>query len=319
MVVVGILASWQQAIAQWGVPPDGTAAAWPRVGGQEPEPAVLSPQLSPIAYAPPRESFDNGRPQLKPDQPSWEACFELTYMKPRFEDGAEEDWRGNVLDFRLSPGPRLWITRTWPGGAAVRTRYWQFDHTTPTMWVVQVPFDSYVVFAQLEAHTVDFELAQKLEFHEWSLLMAAGARYAMMQHTIGALDLPDRWFKRFHAAGPTFALEGKRATCLPGFFLFGNFRGSLLSGVSRWSNGIETRDTDDISSIFEMQIGVEFDWHFSRRGVLFLRSGWEQQVWLGTGTFFDTTGGAAVETIPVARDDHDVGFMGFFVSVGANW
>jgi len=180
LVVVGILASWQQAIAQWGVPPDGTAAAWPRVGGQEPEPAVLSPQLSPIGYAPPRESLDNGRPRLGPDQPSWEACFELTYMKPRFEDGAEEDWRGNVLDFRLSPGPRVWITRTWPGGAAVRTRYWQFDHTTPTMWVVQVPFDSYVVFAQLEAHTVDFELAQKLEFHEWSLLMAAGARYAMM-------------------------------------------------------------------------------------------------------------------------------------------
>ena len=240
-------------------------------------------------------------------------------LKPRFEDGAEEEWRGDVVDFGLRPGPRVWLSRSEPDGWTFRGRYWQYDHASESRWVVQVPGPRYGIFARVEAHTVDLELAQEWKLDRWSLLVGGGARYVTIQQTIQATESPDTWFKRLDAIGPTFSLEGQRVTRLRCFSVFANFRGSLLSGKSRWASPGESQDTDDISSILEMQIGGELNWHLPRRGALFLRSGWEQQVWLGAGSFFGSTGTPVGEILDVQPDDHDLGFMGFFVSLGANW
>jgi hypothetical protein len=240
-------------------------------------------------------------------------------LKPRFEDGAEEEWQGDVVDFGLRPGPRVWFSRSEPDGWTVRARYWQFDHASESRWVASLPGPQYRIFARVEAHTVDLELAQRWESDRWSLLLGGGARYATIQQTICATESPDRWFKRLEAMGPTFGLEGRRVTRLPCFSLFANFRGSLLSGKARWARPGEAQDTDDISSILEMQVGGELNWHLPRRGALFLRSGWEQQVWLGAGSFFTSAGAPVGEILDIQPDDHDLGFMGFFVSLGANW
>ena len=68
-----------------------------------------------------------------------------------------------------------------------------------------------------------------------------------------------------------------------------------------------------------MQVGVELRWSWSRHGSVFVRSGWEQQNWLGAGSFFGAAGPSAGEILGVTPDDHDVAFMGFFVSLGADW
>jgi hypothetical protein len=322
LLVLGVVAGWPSARSmadEWDGRYHEAVADWPVRGAIQP--VSVDAQIPPegFGYQLASACTDAPRPRRPCCRPVWEAGFELTMLKPRFEDGAEEEWQGDVVDFDLRPGPRVWLSRATPDGWTLRARYWQFDHASEPRWVTTVPGPRYRVFADVKADTVDLELAQKWKLGCWSLLVGGGARYVTIQQSIQATETPDRWFKRLDAIGPTFALEGQRVTRLSCFSVFANFRGSLLSGKARWASPGEVQDTDDIGSILEMQIGGELKWQFCRRGALFLRSGWEQQVWLGAGSFFSSAGVPAGEILDIHPDDHDLGFMGFFVSLGANW
>ena len=323
LLALSVVTGWpsaQPAPADWDVPYEQAVADCPLYEGTEPAPVRLSAQPTESSYHAPGPCADPDHCSRPPCcRAVWEAGVELTMLKPRFEDGAEEEWQADVVDFSLRPGPRVWVSRAQPDGWTIRGRYWQYDHVSAPRWVTTLPGPRYAIFADVKADTVDLELAQELRLGRWSLLVGGGARYVTIQQTIQATESPDRWFKRLDAIGPTFSLEGQRVTRLECFSLFANFRGSLLSGKARWASPTESQDTDDIGSILEMQIGGELKWQFRRRGALFIRGGWEQQVWLGAGSFFTSAGVPAGEILAIQPDDHDLGFMGFFTSLGANW
>lgn len=320
-LALGVVAIWSSArpaaAEEYAYP--CTMATWAQPSDLPPESAVCERLPGELECGTYGMSVDSERPARACRRLAWEAGVELTMVKPRFEDGAEEEWQHDVVDFGLGPGARAWLSLGDPAGAAFRARYWQFDHTSEPRSVMHVPAPRYHICALVEAHTVDLELNHEFNFERWSLLMGGGARYAMLQQTVQMTDGPDRWFKRLQAIGPTFALETRWVTRLPHFSVFANCRGSLLSGESRWAGPSESQDTDDISSILEMQIGGELRWSLPRRGALFLRGGWEQQNWLGAGSFFGAAGTPAGEILGVQPDDHDLGFMGFFVSLGGDW
>lgn len=295
-----------------------TMATWAEPGAPLPEPALEEPlpgQLDCAAYG---KGNDSQRRASAGCRLAWGAGVEWTMVKPRFEDGAEEEWQQDVVDFGLASAPRAWLSFGDPAAAALRAQYWQFDHTSEPRRVVHAPAD-YRICALVEAHTVDLELTHEFHFERWSLRLGGGARYAMLQQTVQMTDGPDRWFKRLQAIGPTMALESRWVTRLPHFWVFANCRGSLLSGEARRASPSEAQDTDDIGTILEMQVGGELRWSSPRGGALFVRGGWEQQNWLGAGSFFSAAGPSAGEILGVMPDDHDVGFMGFFVSLGADW
>ena len=97
---------------------------------------------------------------------------------------------------------------------------------------------------------------------------------------------------------------------------YGNARGSILFARSVWGNETAVDDGDDLGAVFESQIG--FEWRKCTRWntELFVRTGFEGQLWMGIGTAFDDASSVQDRFFDVDPDEHDVGFLGFVVSVG---
>jgi hypothetical protein len=76
------------------------------------------------------------------------------------------------------------------------------------------------------------------------------------------------------------------------------------------------QSTDDIGAILEMQIGLQWRRQITSAAGLFVRGGYEQQLWFGAGTFFrgERTPGDGI--LDIQPDDHDAAFMGFGLTVG---
>ena len=245
--------------------------------------------------------------------------FESTVVKPRFEDGAEQDRHTDDLDFALKFAPRVWFALVGPGGGGIRSRYWQMDHDSAPAKADQLPLDGILALMTINAYTVDIEYVQEFHLHHWECKLSAGARYAGLMQRVTALDADDFMSKRFHGVGPTFAVETLRPIGRHGFALMGNIRGSLLVGESMWSNPSRIQDTDDIGSILEMQIGAQWTRHLPVGITLFARAAWEQQLWLGAGTFFGAASTVGNDVFGALPDDHDIAVMGLAATAGVNW
>jgi len=249
----------------------------------------------------------------------WQSGVEFTVVKPRFEDGAEEDLYGEVLDYSMCVAPRVWVGYIDPQQAGLRARYWQFDQRSQPASSEHVTLGPGYKRMGIEAHAVDLECTQDVPFRYWSFRYAAGVRYAVFEQRIDSLAVQDFVFKRFHGVGPTCALENRLPLWETPIALVFGARGSLLVGESRWANRTERNETDDIGAIVDMQLGLEWVRVFRRGGTTFFRFGWEQQHWFGAGTFFDGAATSPNDIFAIQPDDHDVAFMGFGVALGATW
>jgi hypothetical protein len=245
--------------------------------------------------------------------------IEFTVVKPRFEDGAEEDLFGEMLDYSMQLAPRVWVGYIDPQQAGLRASYWQFDQRSQPAAAHHVPLGAGRKRMSIEAHAVDLECTQDMKFRHWSFRYAAGVRYAVFEQRVDSLVAPDFVFKRFHAVGPTCALENRLPLWETPLALVFAARGSLLVGESRWANRTERNETDDIGAIVEMRLGIEWVREFSSGGTTFCRFGWEQQHWFGAGTFFDGAPSSPNDIFAIQPDDHDVAFMGYGIALGATW
>ena len=86
------------------------------------------------------------------------------------------------------------------------------------------------------------------------------------------------------ASKTSATLEARRPIGNSGFALFGNFRGSLLLGEihnTHPARGLAAGGVEDeITTIFENQLGVNWQRKVSENAVLEFRAAWETQFWL---------------------------------------
>jgi len=254
-----------------------------------------------------------------PNRRRWYSGVQLTVVKPRFEDGAEEDLYREVLDYPMRVAPRVWVGYVDPQQAGLRARYWQFDQCSEPATADHVLLGPGPKQMNIEAHAVDLEYTLDMPLRCWAFRYAAGVRYAVFEQRVDSLAAPDFVFKRFHGVGPTCCLENRLPLWETPLAIVFAARGSLLVGESRWANRTKRNETDDIGAVVEMQLGMEWAREFRRGRTTFCRFGWEQQHWFGAGTFFDGAQTSSNTIFAIQPDDHDVAFMGFGIALGATW
>lgn len=244
------------------------------------------------------------------------------------------------LDYDFELSGRYWLGFRGPDGLGARVRYWQWEHVAATesftvspnvvpglaieipgtvgfaaITLNALPGNEVAISHHLEMATLDFEGTQDFQLGATELRLAAGLRYLRLNQEY-AVDVNaaalSRWFayrQSFEGIGPTLALELKRAI---GFnlSLYAQARGSVTLGerndrISAFIppnfNIVYARDgADDLISVGELGLGVQADF-----GSLFIRGGYEGQIWWNAGGPNDGVG--------------DMGLHGVSVSVGLDF
>ena len=212
--------------------------------------------------------------------------------------------------------------------------------------------------AALDVEAIDLEVTQAIHYCRWDLTFAAGVRYGAV-HVSGAEDLlleagvfpvgilsesSLQTSQRFDGVGPTVALEGRRRLGNSNLSIYGNARGSLLFGNykrrARFENAglvgfifdpdefeyevdLASDRGDDLLTVLEMQLGMEYAREMGYGALFFVRGGFEAQVWQGAGGYGNLLSGLeGIESLTglagggLASIDGDIGFIGATVAVG---
>lgn len=312
----GVLSDESGAAIPYGADPDCgqvTARLEPRQpewenfdssSGEQAVPAEYCSAESPAAFS------------CEPPSRQWYAGGEIIMAKPRLEDGAEEDEQRHVMDFlHLHATPRVWLGLVDEQGLGLRARFWRFENVSSVDRVLHVPLQGDYSCMGIDAHTLDAEITQQFCICQWDATIASGVRYASLEQRIMAADADDFRGKRFRAIGPILSLDLHRSLGRFGFAWIANARGSLSVGEAQWSAPGRAQNTDDIGSILDMQIGLQWSRCFPRLGKVAVRGTYDQQNWFGTATSFGTESSAANGMLGIQPDDHDLAFMGFSVGV----
>jgi hypothetical protein len=255
---------------------------------------------------------------------------EALVAKPRFEDGAEEDSAGRMLDFHMEPSARLWTGFHNLHGWGVRGQMWTYDNGTDRAPVWHFPLSGATKWMEFEAGTIDLLGTQRTEFQNWTLDLGGGFRYAWLEQGVVTTDRLDFLWKRFHGFGPV-ATADLRGPLGPlgklGLAYVVNVRGSLLAGEATWSNPFARQNTDDIGAIAELQVGLEWKRRLEGGQELFIRAVYEHQTWFGGGAYLNESY-AHILSLPAGplrfssgarQDDYDLALMGFAFGAGIQW
>ena len=238
----------------------------------------------------------------------------------------EFDW-----DYKTSP--QVWLGYFGSNGFGVRVRWWEFDHSANPVVQVEpadpavaggqafvfglqlpglnkttellVPGVSQVTsFSDLSLEVLDFELAHRTEFCQWSLLFSGGVRYARIRQNYLAIETDPGFVEvvqsssnRFEGWGPTVAVEARRDLGCSGLMFYSNLRASvvygdrnyaandfvLIPGVAGPGNPEESniRGKDLLPST-EVEVGLEYTVQ-TYYGCLTLQAGLVGQAWFGVG------------------------------------
>jgi len=189
-------------------------------------------------------------------------------------------------DFDHEATPRFWLGYETCDGLAFRVRYWQFDHTASAVDAQ----NGYYVEAGVAAEDLDFELAQSVQFGNWQLEVAGGARWAKVSDDVLVRweEYLDVWARSFEGGGPTFAVAARRPLGIGGLGLVADFRASFIYGDADLAlsdqllgvgDDIRMTVDDQVLEVYEIQVGAEWSrttcagWRLTGRVVL------EGQVW----------------------------------------
>jgi hypothetical protein len=114
----------------------------------------------------------------------------------------------------------------------------------------------------------------------------------------------------FEGIGPTISLEMVRPFLADRFAIYGSLRGSILLGdasqkITEIKNGgadvvMDTVSQDDILSIGETELGLQYSHPWRESAVLFVRGGYEGQVWWGAGGPTDTDSNMGLDGISLS-------------------
>jgi hypothetical protein len=229
-------------------------------------------------------------------------------------------------------------------GFGIRGAYWQFeDSASGIVDLSGLPggglfiggttaLDSIGLVSSHEFQVGDIELSQRAEFCGWNLMMTTGIRIARVQqvHAIrgtgfdintqatGALDIGSG--RDFTGAGLTASIGWEREIRSSGFGFYGNLRGSVLFGDTKYSafavptgaanNGNFPSFNEEIAKVkdqpvvvTEIALGAQYE-RCTNYGVMFVRAGVEGQVW----EFGPVALGLMDETIGLFGPTFTVGF-----------
>jgi len=203
-------------------------------------------------------------------------------------------------DFDGEVAPRIWFGYQGSGGLSGRIRYWQFDHNATGESIVSLLTQGEGnLTLGLEAHALDFELAQEGCFRNWVFEIAGGARYGKLQFGAGVSGLPDipqlelydipdfGLATTFEGVGPTVALAARRPIGSCGLAFVVGARGSFLfgdtdvsgSGALSIVNNLGIELDEHLMQVWEFQVGGEWSRTTDCGSRLFVRGVYEAQVW----------------------------------------
>ncbi|MDH3719669.1 MAG: Lpg1974 family pore-forming outer membrane protein [Planctomycetota bacterium] len=170
----------------------------------------------------------------------------------------------------------------------------------------------------LELTTIDLEATQRFHWHNIDLLAGLGLRYAQMDQVgqaivtdgAGALSESVHNDHDFEGIGPMISLEIVRPLLSDRFSIYGSLRGSILLGdasqrITEVKNGgadmvTDVVNQDDILSIGEIELGLQFSRPWGDSAVVFIRGGYEGQVWWGAGGPTDTASNLGLDGVSLS-------------------
>ncbi len=188
-----------------------------------------------------------------------------------------------------------------------------------------IPTDTFSAASGLNAYTIDLEATKQTGFGRWGLGLSCGLRYAFAEQTylaqlrdVGNTLLGQINYRHsLEGFGPTMSLRAYRPWssrlgmyCLArGSVLFGDGASTLSAGedldLITPITTTQTTNRDDLLSIGEIQLGLQ--WRGWRWRALrpFVSTAIEGQVWNGAGNASSETG--------------TLGLFGFNTSLGVDW
>jgi len=191
-------------------------------------------------------------------------------------------------DFEISG--RYWLGARADNGVGARVRYWQWEHLAARA----VSFDEVVdLFHRIELATLDAELTQDWQLGAATLRVGGGLRYLRLNQQYGAtvndpFGPPERlrYRQSFEGIGPTISAEWLRPIGLNlsayaqvrGAVTFGERNERLSYTFSGLDFTISRTGVDEVISVGELGVGLQAD-----LGPLFIRGGYEGQIWWNTG------------------------------------
>lgn len=222
------------------------------------------------------------------------AGAEIVMLVPHI--GSLQGFGGPVItpEHSLAASPRLWLGYRNEDGLGVRARYWSFDSDANLGPIV----------SNLHMETLDLEFTQIEHLGRWTLDLSAGVRWGQDRNT---LALPPIAGARqdFQGTGGTIALGAWRPLGGTNLSLFANTRASLLYGQDGFAAGggipgtpiggfAAFKSEDDVVSVYELQIGLEWARQLQNGNRWYVRSALECQAWNlpspALGVLDDTTG-----------------------------
>ncbi|SMP59700.1 hypothetical protein SAMN06265222_106265 [Neorhodopirellula lusitana] len=153
----------------------------------------------------------------------------------------------------------------------------------------------------LNLQAVDLEATQVFQFRQMRALLGLGIRIADMdQHLRGEVYNADGSLEeavsnrlKFTGAGPTVSAQVTRCLGASPFSLYASGRASLLMADTEQRiyemKGAYTTELEDIADQrevlgnFEMSLGLQYGQSIGRSAGLFVRAGYETQLWLDAG------------------------------------
>ncbi|MBW3541689.1 MAG: hypothetical protein KY476_15580 [Planctomycetes bacterium] len=264
------------------------------------------------------------------------------------------------FEWNLKYSPRLELGYLNCDGMGWRARYWHFDHGTElNAAAANVNGDIEVEIAlepditidvaangtietrhSLDVYTFDLEAVGRRESCEGGVTGSIGLRYARSEQNYKALDriatgavediVTSRHF--IQGVGPTLSGEVRRQM-RGNVSLFANLRGSLLYGESDWvasednnpvgsvDDVISIEGSQDLLSIAELQLGVDYRRMTDSGRAVFARVAFETQYWAnaGTGLILPASDIDNNDVQAVDPREADLGLLGLTIATGIDW
>ncbi len=259
-----------------------------------------------------------------------------------FGDGFE---RQQDFTYNLDLAPSFWVGWQGESGYGGRIRYWEYAQgstigglvpTGATVFsaqplglgpIVRTEGDFIAAQSTLNVLTWDFEVTKQWDCECWTILGAAGVRYAHLAQNYNVVTDAGTELAsghNFNGAGPTVALEAKRHIGGGGFAAYAISRLAFLYGTGQQSAYQPDAETKtllerharqaDVIPYAELEIGLEANRDMGRYSLM-MQSGLVGQVYWGAGNAANSEG---IFTNG-ADNSSNLGFVGITLRFGVGF
>jgi hypothetical protein len=224
--------------------------------------------------------------------------------------------------FQFDTAPRFWLGYVTRSGLGFRVQYWEFRHSSDTEFIDPLGLVSFG--GAMRFRTFDWEVTQQVDYRRWRMMFFGGFRYGEIRQSetfniLGTLANYQQ-SQAFNGIGLTGGANLNRSLFnSKQFSWYTNTRGSILFGDRSYNYQAGTdilfptfaaanfKLSGDTLGILEIATGPQWQKPLKRGGQLFVRGGFEGQLWLNAGTIDNTPFNSALGNI---------GFGGFSVATG---